>query len=335
MKLSQNHPDCPKFSCWWHWVYHGLPRLGRTPLYLWAIAHSIALSMRTMGSRHFRHLIKGRDCWAILSSLGAYGESTHVCLHNFYTYPWLHTNSIPLNVFCFTPSQLGIFGRAINVIVLIPTAGNGLTHHRHPKSWRFPLGWDPPNQNSRMRRRFFCISRAIQQGKQWQSDGIQGAPLTHPYQNIAAPNARNATTLDGPSAVKAMPCITCLHGGMHVIFWTVTKHWVQNHMGRWCCSELNHYLRASGVWANPNPLSICKISMCWWKIHDQPSKNWWFNPYFGVSPTGSTRINERPLHSRKTPPRMTSRAAIKSRGATLSARLKGSVVVIKGSNPTV
>ena len=49
--------------------------------------------------------------------------------------------------------------------------------------------------------------------------------------------------------------------------------------GRWCCSELNHDLRASGVWANPNRLSIRKISMCW-KIHDQPSKNWWFNPYF-------------------------------------------------------
>ena len=49
--------------------------------------------------------------------------------------------------------------------------------------------------------------------------------------------------------------------------------------GRWSCSEVSHYLRASGFWANPNPLSICKISMCW-KIHDQPSKNWWFNPYF-------------------------------------------------------
>jgi len=130
---------------------------------------------------------------------------------------------------------------------------------------------------------------------------------------------------------------------LHYMFtWWDARHFLDCHKtlgteshGRWCCSELNHYLRASGVWANPNPLSICKISMCWWKIHDQPSKNWWFNPYFGVSPTGSTRINERPLHSRKTPPRMTSRAAIKSRGATLSARLKGSVVVIKGSNPTV
>ena len=98
MKLSQNHPDCPKFSCWWHWVYHGLPRLGRTPLYLWAIAHSIASPWErwevvTLGtwSRLLSHFVFTWGLWRI-----------YTCVFTqFYTYPWLHTNSIPLNVFCF------------------------------------------------------------------------------------------------------------------------------------------------------------------------------------------------------------------------------------------
>ena len=97
INLSQNHPDCPEFSCWWHWVYHGLPCLGRTPLYLWAIAHSIASPWERWEVVTLGTWSRGEIVEPFCLHLGLM-ENLHMCV---YTYPWLHTNSIPLNVFCF------------------------------------------------------------------------------------------------------------------------------------------------------------------------------------------------------------------------------------------